>query len=64
MSYRVVFERDGDGWVARVPEIPGCITGAPTLDDARRYVREAIAVSLDVPLEEATALELSEEVTA
>jgi predicted RNase H-like HicB family nuclease len=56
-----VFERDGDGWLARVPEIQGCFTEGPTIEAARRSIREAIAVALDLSEEEASALEVVEE---
>ncbi len=35
MRIRVQFLRDGDWWVAWTEQIPGAITGGPTLDEAR-----------------------------
>jgi predicted RNase H-like HicB family nuclease len=46
--YRVVYERDESGsWVARVPAIRGCHTHGRTLDQARRRIREALALWVD-----------------
>jgi predicted RNase H-like HicB family nuclease len=57
--YRVVFERDESGaWTARVPSVRGCHTYGRTLDQARRRLREALALWVD----EADAAELVEDV--
>lgn len=43
MELHVVFEPDEQGWVrATVEELPGVITCAPTLDQARELVRDAL----------------------
>jgi len=43
--YRVVLERDESGaWVANVPSIPGCHSYGRSLVEARRRVREALAL--------------------
>ena len=43
MELHVVFEPDEEGWVrATVEELPGVITCAPTLDEARKLVRDAL----------------------
>ncbi len=48
VTHTVVFERDSSGlWVADIPGVPGCHTQGRTLDQARRRIREALAVSLD-----------------
>ncbi len=40
--YCIVVERDEDGdWVARVPELPGLITGGTTLDEMYAMVEDA-----------------------
>jgi len=47
-TFNVVFEDAGDGWVyAHVPELPEVQTQGESLDDARRMVREAIALVLE-----------------
>jgi predicted RNase H-like HicB family nuclease len=46
--YRVVYERDESGsWIARVPSVRGCHTHGRTLDQARRRIREALALWVD-----------------
>jgi len=48
--YRAVFERDESGaWTARVPSVRGCHTHGRTLDQARRRLREALALWVDEP---------------
>lgn len=43
MELHVVFEPDEDGWVrATIEELPGVISCAPTLDEARELVRDAL----------------------
>ena len=43
MELHVVFEPDEDGWVrATIEELPGVITCAPTLEEARELVRDAL----------------------
>lgn len=56
--YRVIFERDESGaWIARVPSIRGCHSHGRTLEQARRRIREALALWVD----DAEAAELDEE---
>ena len=58
-SYRVVLERDESGaWIARVPRVPGCHTYGRTLEQARRRIREALALWI----EDTDAVELVEDV--
>ena len=48
--FTVRFERDEGGWwVATVPRIRGCHTQGRTLDEARRRIREALALFMDSP---------------
>lgn len=48
MTFHVVFEAAGDGWVyAHVPELPEVHTQGSTLDEARSMVRDAIEMVLD-----------------
>jgi len=37
-----VFEKAARNWAAYVPDLPGCITTGPTLEDTRRLIAEAI----------------------
>ena len=46
--YTVRYERDEGGWwVATVPRLRGCHTQGRTLDEARRRIREALALFID-----------------
>jgi predicted RNase H-like HicB family nuclease len=48
-QYNVVVERDEEGYyVARVPQLPGCHTQAPSLDQLDERVREAVSMYLEV----------------
>jgi predicted RNase H-like HicB family nuclease len=43
--YIVTFERDEAGWwVTRIREVPGCMTQGRTIEQARRRIREALAL--------------------
>jgi predicted RNase H-like HicB family nuclease len=47
-SYTVRYERDETGWwVAQVKEAPAAITQGRTISEARRRIREALALALD-----------------
>lgn len=44
-TYTVRLERDETGhWIATVPSIPGCHSYGRSLDEARRRIREALAL--------------------
>jgi antitoxin HicB len=52
MTYQAVFEPADDGSVfAYVPDLPGCTSWGATVEDARKNVREAIALWIDVATE-------------
>ena len=36
-----VYERDGDGWVAHIPQLPGANSQGNSLDEARKNLKEA-----------------------
>ena len=48
MKFRVVLEYDADAkaYSAVCPELPGCASAGETEDDARKNIREAIALYL------------------
>jgi len=46
-SYTVVYERDDNMWLARVPAVPGCHTQGRTLAQAERRIREALSLWVD-----------------
>jgi predicted RNase H-like HicB family nuclease len=47
LKYRVLIEPDGDGYVAEVPSLPGCISQGATRSEALENIREAIAGYLE-----------------
>jgi predicted RNase H-like HicB family nuclease len=42
LKYTVIFEQAENNWAAYVPDLPGCITAGPTIEDTERNIREAI----------------------
>jgi|HubBroStandDraft_1064217.scaffolds.fasta_scaffold498130_2 predicted RNase H-like HicB family nuclease/predicted RNA binding protein YcfA (HicA-like mRNA interferase family) len=42
MKYAVVLEKAPGNCCAYVPDLPGCVTTGPTLEDTRRLIAEAI----------------------
>ena len=48
MRFRVLLERDEDGvYLAKVPELPGCISQGRTRKEALENVKEAIEAYLE-----------------
>jgi predicted RNase H-like HicB family nuclease len=44
-AYTILFERDETGmWCATVPLLPGCVSQGTTKAEAKRKLREAIAL--------------------
>ena len=58
MTYHVVVTRDGDGWMADVPALPGTHTWAKTLRALDRNVREVIGMVEDLPRSAEATLDL------
>jgi predicted RNase H-like HicB family nuclease len=58
MSYHVVVTRDGDGWMADVPDLPGTHTWAKTLRALDRNIREVIGMVEDLPRSAEASLDL------
>lgn len=48
MQYAVVIEETGNGYSAYVPDIPGCIAAAETLDETESLIREAVVLHLQM----------------
>ena len=42
-KYAVIFEQSESNWVAYVPDLPGCVTTAKTLEETDQKIREAIS---------------------
>lgn len=47
--YRVVAQRHGKWWVLIVPAVPGAVSQARRLDQVDWWIRDAIALVLEVP---------------
>lgn len=47
-DFRIVYTTIEDGWImAQAPELPGAVTQAPTMNEARVMIREAIELLLE-----------------
>ncbi|HEY1975162.1 MAG TPA: type II toxin-antitoxin system HicB family antitoxin [Candidatus Baltobacteraceae bacterium] len=55
-KYAVVFEKSQTGYGAHVPDLPGCVAGAPTLEEAETLIRETIELHLDGMREDGDAI--------
>ena len=58
----IVIERDGHGFYAYSPELPGCQTQAPTLEAAVERIKEAIELYLETLSPEERDASLSKEI--
>lgn len=59
-TFKVIYEYDiddkqGPGWLVRIPEVQSCHTDGRSLGEARRNARECLAVCLDGEDREAIA---------
>lgn len=46
-KYVVIIEPDDSGWMASVPDLPGCFSDAPTVEEAEVRIREAITLWIE-----------------
>lgn len=46
MRYAVVIERDSSGLSAYVPDLPGCVAAADTVEEVRSLIQGAIRLHL------------------
>lgn len=47
MKYLVVYEKSTTGWGAYAPDLPGLGVAAPTLDEVKELIREAVEFHLE-----------------
>jgi len=47
MKYLVVIEKAESNYAAYIPDLPGCIATAATLDELQRNIRSAVAMHLE-----------------
>jgi len=45
--YTVFFEPTATGYSAHVPDLPGCVAAASTLEETRQLIREAIEFHIE-----------------
>jgi predicted RNase H-like HicB family nuclease len=46
-TYTVFIEETATGYSAHVPDLPGCVAAASTLDETRELIREAIEFHIE-----------------
>ena len=65
-QYAVIFEKSSNGWGAYVPDLPGCVALAFTLEETKSLIREALKQHLAAmrpdgdPIPEPSQVELVE----
>ena len=42
MNYAVIYEKTATGYSAHVPDLPGCVGAAATLEETQRLMKEAV----------------------
>ena len=47
MKYLVVIEKTERNYAAYIPDLPGCIATAATLDELQQNIRSAVAMHLE-----------------
>ena len=47
MRYAVIYEKGTTSYGAYIPDLPGCVAAAETLEEAKRVIREAVALHLE-----------------
>ena len=47
MRYAIVIENAGSNYSAYVPDLPGCVATAATVEEAERSIRDAIEFHLE-----------------
>ena len=46
MKYTVIYEKSSTGYGAYVPDLPGCVATARTLEKTKKLIREAIELHI------------------
>ena len=46
-EYVAMFEPEGEGWTASVPDLPGCFSDGATFEEASASIQEAIKLWLE-----------------
>jgi predicted RNase H-like HicB family nuclease len=56
MRYAIVIENSGSNYSAYVPDLPGCVASAGTVEETERAIREAIEFHLEGLREDGTPI--------
>jgi predicted RNase H-like HicB family nuclease len=48
LDYVVIIEKGETGYGAYVPDLPGCVAAAETIEEVRQLIREAIPLHLEM----------------
>lgn len=51
-EYTVIYEYTGNNYSAYVPDLPGCVAAADTLEETEQLIREAIHLYIEAAREE------------
>jgi predicted RNase H-like HicB family nuclease len=46
VTYTIIIEKAGNNYSAYAPDLPGCISTGPTIEETKRNMQEAIAFHL------------------
>lgn len=52
MRYPVVYEKDGEGYLARFPDIPEALTGGDSLEEVQSLAQDALITAFDFYVED------------
>ncbi len=56
MRYAIVIEKAEDNYPAYVPDLPGCVATGTTIEEAEKFIREAIEFHLEGMREDGTPI--------
>lgn len=56
LNYKVTIYQDSDAFVAEIPDLPGCITQADSMQQAISYINEAKILWLETAIEKGIAI--------
>src|SRR5438128_1162545 len=56
VEYVVIIEKGEEGYGAYVPDLPGCVAAADTIDEVRKLIRETIPLHLELMRERGEAI--------
>jgi predicted RNase H-like HicB family nuclease len=48
MTYAVIYEKSATGYSAYLPDVPGCVAAAKSLQEVERLIQEAVALHVNL----------------